>query len=133
MPLQGEGAVQGLLAATPDVTEGDLLREGRQGQGREASLPCPQRLVMRPASGSAGTSQWAVQASPSGQAEEEELVKGPSAEKGSIWGRRHKSGCVSVCARVCMRTCTRVRAHVCLGWKPCRLSGVVRIGAGTGM
>ena len=50
MPLQREGAVQGLLAATPNVTEGDLLgeaarvkevrpagpalREWRRGQGR---------------------------------------------------------------------------------------------------
>lgn len=43
MPLQGKRAVQGLLAATPDVIEGDLLgKEGRQGQGGEASLARPQ-------------------------------------------------------------------------------------------
>ena len=33
VPLQGESTVQGLLAAAPDVIEGDLLWEGQQGQG----------------------------------------------------------------------------------------------------
>lgn len=39
VPLQGEGAVQGLLAAIPNVIEGDLLgKVGSQGQEGEASL-----------------------------------------------------------------------------------------------
>lgn len=33
VPLQGEGAVQGLLAATPNVIEGDLLGEAGRGAG----------------------------------------------------------------------------------------------------
>lgn len=38
MPLQGEGAVQGLLAATPNMIEGDLLKTERsQGQPALAS------------------------------------------------------------------------------------------------
>lgn len=45
MPLQGEGAVQGLLAATPNMIEGDLLKTERsQGQGGRASLPWPQGM-----------------------------------------------------------------------------------------
>lgn len=75
MPLQGEGAVQGLLAATPNVTEGDLL--GEEGvRVKEVRPACSalgdwrRRQEMGP-----------VQASPSRWTEEEELVNGPSAEK----------------------------------------------------
>ena len=40
MPLQREGAVQGLLAATPNVIEGDLLGEaGRVKEVRPVALP----------------------------------------------------------------------------------------------
>lgn len=40
VPLQGEGAVEGPLAATPYVTEGDLLGKEGGGQGDKPSLPC---------------------------------------------------------------------------------------------
>lgn len=73
-----------------------------------------------------------MQASPFGRAEEEELVKGPSAEKASTGGRKHKSGCVSVCACVCVCVCVSVSVFV-WAWKPCRLSGGVLTGAGTGL
>lgn len=40
VPLQGEGAVQGLLAATPNVIEGDLL--GKEGARVKETRPaCP--------------------------------------------------------------------------------------------
>lgn len=84
VPLQGEGAVKGSLAATPNVTERNLLgkegdrsrretfllaagNEGRGGNGASARR--------------AGVSQGVVQASPPNRAEEV-LVTGPSAKKG---------------------------------------------------
>lgn len=53
MPLQGEGAVQGLLATTPNMIEGDLLKTERS-QGQPALLSLREwrrRQVMGPASG----------------------------------------------------------------------------------
>lgn len=92
VPLQGEGAVKGLLAATPNVVEGDLLgNEGSQGQGDEASLPGPQGMEAEVGNGSSvgggglRPRDGAVQASPSTWAEEEP-VKDPSAERGKEEG-----------------------------------------------
>lgn len=58
MPLQGEGAVQGLLAATPNVIEGDLLGEEGQGQGGEASLPCPRGMEAEAGKGASLREGW---------------------------------------------------------------------------
>jgi hypothetical protein len=57
MPLQGESAVQGSLAAIPDVVEGNLLQErwaglqGGWGTGRSEWGPALQRAGLQGAAG----------------------------------------------------------------------------------
>lgn len=61
VPLQGEGAMQGLLAATPNVIEGDLLgKEGNQGRGGEASLPWPRGTEAEAGSGDCVRAGWGL-------------------------------------------------------------------------
>lgn len=76
VPLQGEGAVQGLLAATPDVAEGDLLREA----GVRAK-PVLRALEARRA-GLLVQFWGAVLVSPPRRKEGEELVKRPLLAEG---------------------------------------------------
>lgn len=101
VPLQGEGAVKGPLAATPYVTEGDLLGKGGCGSRRQAQPAL--------ASGNEGGGGDGASAGRAGTLRGQLRPLHPTGQRKS-WSRplqlrkgrrRHKPECVSVCAPVC--------------------------------